>query len=67
MIVAVTWAREHKLIGADRVWYKERWQRSMVLENDKAELVWDFQFNLRKTKTARRPDCCRQRAVIPPH
>ena len=28
----------------------------MVLENDKAKLVWDFQFNFRKTETARRPD-----------
>ena len=31
-------------------------ERGMVLENDKAKLVWDFQFNLRKTETARRPD-----------
>ena len=28
----------------------------MVLENDKAKLVWDFQFNLRKTETTRRPE-----------
>ena len=28
----------------------------MVLENDKAELVWDFQFHLRKPETAGRPD-----------
>ena len=28
----------------------------MVMESDKAKLVWDFQFNLRKTETARRPD-----------
>ena len=28
----------------------------MILENDKAKLVWDFVFNLRKTETVRRPD-----------
>ena len=28
----------------------------MVLQNDKAKLVWDFEFHLRKTTTARRPD-----------
>ena len=28
----------------------------MVLKNDKAKLVWNFQFNLKKTETARRPD-----------
>ena len=28
----------------------------MILENDKTKLVWDFQCNLRKTETARRPD-----------
>ena len=56
MILAVTWAKEHKFIGADTVWYKERWKRGMVLENLKVKPVCDFQFNLRKTETARRPD-----------
>ena len=27
-----------------------------MLENDKAKLVWDFEFHLRKTTTARRPN-----------
>ena len=55
LILAVTWAKEHKLIGADTVWYKEQWERGMVLKNDKAKLVWDFQFNLQKTETAEDP------------
>ena len=38
------------------VWYKERWERRVVFENDKGKLVWDFEFNLRKTTTARRLD-----------
>ena len=48
MILSVTRVKEHKLIGADTLWYKERWEPGMVLENDKAKLAWDFQFNLRK-------------------
>ena len=51
MILAVTWGKEHKLIGADTVCNKERWERGMVLENHKVKLVWDFQFYLRKTET----------------
>ena len=41
-IHTVTWVKEHKLIGADTVWYKERWEQRIVLENDKGKLVWDF-------------------------
>ena len=56
MIVAVTWAKDNDLVGTDMVWYKEGWDRGTVLEKNKARLVWDFKFNLRKTATARRPD-----------
>ena len=54
MILAVAGEKEYELIGEDTVWYKERWERGTVLENGKAKLVWDFEFNLRKT--FRRPD-----------
>ena len=37
-------------------WYKQKWCRGYVLENDHAKLVWDFEFNLRKTTTSRRPN-----------
>ena len=37
-------------------WYKKHWVRGQVLENSCAKLVWDFEFNLRKTTTFRRPD-----------
>ena len=56
MILAIAWAKEHDLVGQDVVWYKERWERGTVLENGKAKLIWDFEFHLRKTTTARRPD-----------
>lgn len=38
------------------MWYKEQWEQGMVLENDKVKFDWDFEFNQRKTETARRPD-----------
>ena len=56
MIMAVNWAKEYELIGNDVIWYKERWERGAVLENKRGKLVWDFEFKLRKTTTARRPD-----------
>ena len=37
------------------IWYKERWERGAVLENERGKLVWDFEFKPRKTTTARRP------------
>ena len=56
MIMAVAWAKEYGLVGDDIVWYKERWKRGTVLENKRGKLVWDFEFHLRKTTTARKPD-----------
>ena len=56
MILAVAWAKQQELMGLEAIWYKQRWDRGTVLENDKAKLVWDFEFHLRKTTTARRPD-----------
>ena len=56
MIMAVAWAKEYELVSKDTVWYNERWERGTVMENDKGKLVWDFEFHLRKTTTARWPD-----------
>ena len=33
IIKAVAWAKEYKLVGGNMVWYKERWEGEMVLEN----------------------------------
>ena len=40
----------------EAIWYQQKWNRGKVLENDKAKLMWDFEFDLRKTTSARRPD-----------
>ena len=39
----------------EAICYQQKWDKGTVLENDKAKLVWDFEFHLRKTTTARRP------------
>ena len=56
LIMVVVWAKEYELVSGYMVWYKERWKRGMVLENERGKLVWDFEFHLRKTTTTRRPD-----------
>ena len=56
MVFAVAWSKEHKLLGEEAKWYEERWCRGHILENEFAKLSWDFEFNLRKTTTSRRPD-----------
>ena len=51
MILAVAWAKEHGLISQYVVWYEQRWDRGIVFENERAKLVWDFEFHLRKATT----------------
>ena len=56
MVIAVAWRKEQNLLDQNVKWYQEKWNRYMGhgLENSPAKLVWDFEFNLRKTTTSRR-------------
>ena len=56
MVMAVAWAKEQNLLDQNMKWYQEKWKRGHALENSKAKLVWDFEFNLWKTATSGRPD-----------
>ena len=56
MILVVALAKQQELVGQEAIWYEKRWDRGTVFKNDKAKLVWDFEFHLRKTTTTRRPD-----------
>ena len=56
MEIAIAWVKEQNLLDQNVKWYQEKWERWHVLENSQKKLVWDFQFNLRKTATSRRPD-----------
>ena len=56
MVVAVAWAKEQNLLDQNVKQCQEKWKRGYDLENSQAKLVWDFEFNLRKATTTRRPD-----------
>ena len=56
MILGISWANEFNLVEKDMKWYNQKWCRGYNLENNHAKLVWDFEFNLRKTTISRRPD-----------
>lgn len=38
------------------VTYKEKWEQGKVIDKKRQKIYWDFEFTLRKTQTARRPD-----------
>ena len=56
MLLAVTWAKQQELIDQEAIWYQQKRDRGTVLENDKAKLVWDFDFSLGITTTIKRLD-----------
>ena len=49
MILTISLAKEFSLVEKHMKCYKQKWCRGYVLKNDHAKLVWDFEFNLRKT------------------
>ena len=53
MILIVAWAEEHELLGQDVIGYDQHWDRGATFENDRAKLVWDFEFHLHKTTASR--------------
>lgn len=44
------------MLQQDQCWYKIRWDKGTVLENEQVKLCWDFEYKMRKERTARRPD-----------
>ena len=56
MTLAVAWAKQQELMDQEAIWYQQKWDRGTIWENNKAKLVWDFEFHLRKTTATRRPD-----------
>ena len=45
-----------RTVGKNTKWYKERWNKGTVTGSDECKLCWGFEYHLRKTTTARRPD-----------
>ena len=57
-VLAVKWASERGLLPEKRnlKWYREKWERGKVLENNGKKLYWDWEHRMRNSCTARRPD-----------
>ena len=55
-ILMVAWCKENKLMERDHAWYKVNWGQEAVLENEHVKMSWDFEYNMSKESTARRPD-----------
>ena len=56
MVFAVELAEQAGLLEESTVWYKITWQKGTTLENQRKKLIWDFEYCMRKTTSARRPD-----------
>ena len=55
-ILMVAWCKENELMERDQPWYRIKWEQGAVLENEHVKMSWDFEYNMRKDSTARRPD-----------
>ena len=55
-ILMVAWCKKNELMERDEAWYKVKWGQGAVLENEHVNMSWDFEYNMRKELTARRPD-----------
>ena len=56
MVLIVEWAKQESLLPSNSVWYKQKWSKGTVLEKNGKKICWDFEFTMRKTTSARRPD-----------
>ena len=56
MVMAVALIKRTESIRSEREMVSKKWNRVYVLENSKTKLAWDFELNLRKTTTSRRPN-----------
>ena len=55
-VLAVKWVSESGLLLVNVKWYREKWERGKVLENNGKKLYWDWEHRMRNSCTARRPD-----------
>ena len=55
-VLAVKWASENGLLPENFKWYREKWERGKVLENNGKKLYWDWEHRMWNSCTARRPD-----------
>ena len=56
MVLAVNWVIEKKILPESTVWCGEGWKKVHVLKGNEHKLCWDFEYKMKKTSTACRPD-----------
>ena len=56
MVLAVEWCKMNGLIPKETNSYNVKWCRGTVLSDGERKMIWDFEYQMRKTTTARRPD-----------
>ena len=56
MVLIVEWEKQESLLPSNSVWYKQKWSKGTVLEKNGKKICWDFEFTMRKTTSAIRPD-----------
>ena len=55
-VLAVAWCKQQGILNDDVLWYKVNCGKSHVVEGDESTMLWDFEYKLRVTERARRPD-----------
>ena len=55
-VPAVKWAVENGLLPEETKWYAVNWERGKVIKDDGKKLYWDWEYRMRTSCIARRPD-----------
>ena len=55
-ILCVEWCKREGLMEEGVPWYKVEWKRGYVSEANGKKFLWDFEYAMRTTSSARRPD-----------
>ena len=56
VILIVEWAKQEGLSPKNTTWYKLKYNKGTVLKENGKKICLDFEYELRKTTTARGPD-----------
>ena len=52
----MAWCKQQGILNDDVLWYKVNWGKGHVVEGNESKMLWDFEYKLRVTERARRPD-----------
>ena len=46
-IMAVEWGNKERLLPEKTKWYKERWEKRQLREEDRKKILWDWEHKMR--------------------